>query len=48
MRSVTGATQGRNIVMQRLFQKCGFVTRSVELWYHRWAARQPHGSERTT
>ncbi len=47
MRSVTGATQGRNIILQRLLQKCGFATKSVELWYHRWAPR-PHDSQRMT
>jgi dTDP-4-amino-4,6-dideoxy-D-galactose acyltransferase len=29
-------TYGRNIVSQRLYQRCGFRTRSVELWYHKW------------
>lgn len=29
-------TQGRNIAAQRLFQRGGFRTRSVELWFHRW------------
>lgn len=29
-------TQGRNIPAQRLYQRCGFLTRSLELWYHRW------------
>jgi dTDP-4-amino-4,6-dideoxy-D-galactose acyltransferase len=29
-------TQGRNIRAQKLYQKCGFVTRSVQLWYHLW------------
>ena len=29
-------TQGRNIAAQRLYQRCGFVTRSVELWFHKW------------
>jgi dTDP-4-amino-4,6-dideoxy-D-galactose acyltransferase len=30
------ATQGRNISAQRLYQNCGFMTRSVQLWYHKW------------
>ena len=29
-------TQGRNIPAQRLYQRCGFLTRSVELWFHKW------------
>jgi dTDP-4-amino-4,6-dideoxy-D-galactose acyltransferase len=29
-------TQGRNVGAQVLYQHCGFVTQSVELWYHRW------------
>jgi len=33
---VTVVTQGRNSRAQRLYQKCGFVTRLVELWYHYW------------
>jgi dTDP-4-amino-4,6-dideoxy-D-galactose acyltransferase len=33
---VSVVTQGRNIRGQRLYQKCGFITRSVQLWYHRW------------
>jgi dTDP-4-amino-4,6-dideoxy-D-galactose acyltransferase len=31
-------TQGRNIPAQRLYQRCGFVTDSVQLWYHKWYA----------
>lgn len=34
--SVTVVTQGRNIPTQRHYQRCGFVTQSVKLWYHRW------------
>jgi ribosomal protein S18 acetylase RimI-like enzyme len=30
------ATQGRNVRAQRLYQKCGFATDSVMLWYHKW------------
>jgi ribosomal protein S18 acetylase RimI-like enzyme len=29
-------TQGRNYDAQRLYQKCGFKTISVQLWYHKW------------
>jgi dTDP-4-amino-4,6-dideoxy-D-galactose acyltransferase len=35
-RRVTVVTQGRNCKAQRLYQKCGFKTQSVRLWYHRW------------
>jgi dTDP-4-amino-4,6-dideoxy-D-galactose acyltransferase len=33
---VTAATQGRNIAMQVLNQRCGFVSLSFQLWYHKW------------
>ena len=33
---VTVVTQGRNIGAQILYQRCGFVTVSTELWYHKW------------
>jgi dTDP-4-amino-4,6-dideoxy-D-galactose acyltransferase len=36
MRRVSVVTQGRNVAAQRLYQRCGFVTRSVELYYHKW------------
>lgn len=29
-------TQGRNYAAQRLYQRCGFITKSTELWYHKW------------
>lgn len=29
-------TQGRNIAAQRLYQRCGMRTQSVELWFHKW------------
>jgi len=29
-------TQGRNYGAQRMYQRCGFVTRTTELWYHKW------------
>jgi dTDP-4-amino-4,6-dideoxy-D-galactose acyltransferase len=34
--TVTVVTQGGNTKAQRLYQKCGFLTQSVQLWYHRW------------
>jgi dTDP-4-amino-4,6-dideoxy-D-galactose acyltransferase len=36
--SVSVVTQGANISAQRLYQKCGFRTRSLQLWYHRWTS----------
>jgi dTDP-4-amino-4,6-dideoxy-D-galactose acyltransferase len=37
MRRATVVTQGRNIASQRLYQRSGFLTKSVQLWYHRWS-----------
>jgi dTDP-4-amino-4,6-dideoxy-D-galactose acyltransferase len=42
---VTVVTQGRNIPAQRLYQRCGFVTRSVQLWYHHWRGSGPRSGE---
>jgi len=36
-------TQGRNVRAQRLYQRCGFSMRSVELWFHRWSAEAAQG-----
>ena len=33
---VTVVTQGRNRRAQSSYQRCGFITRSVQLWYHKW------------
>ncbi|MBL8131729.1 MAG: GNAT family N-acetyltransferase [Anaerolineae bacterium] len=33
---VSVVTQGRNIAAQRLYQRCGFLTESLKLWYHGW------------
>lgn len=34
--SVEVVTQGRNYDAQRLYQRCGFTTKSTQLWYHKW------------
>ena len=36
IRYLTVVTQGRNYAAQRLYQKCGFITKSTHLWYHKW------------
>jgi dTDP-4-amino-4,6-dideoxy-D-galactose acyltransferase len=36
VRRIHVTTQGRNIPAQRLYQRCGFLTRSVQIWHHRW------------
>jgi len=33
---MTVVTQGRNIAAQRLYQRCGFIIRSLQLYYHKW------------
>ena len=37
-------TQGRNAAAARFYQRAGFLTRAVELWYHRWRTSPPGGS----
>jgi ribosomal protein S18 acetylase RimI-like enzyme len=44
MRVATVVTQGRNLASQRLYQRCGFVTQSIQLCYHRWTSAGPRGS----
>ena len=34
--SLITVTQGRNYSAQQLYQRCGFTTEKVELWYHKW------------
>ncbi|MDZ4765234.1 MAG: GNAT family N-acetyltransferase [Chloroflexota bacterium] len=36
-RAISVVTQGRNLTAQRLYQKHGFRTAAVALWYHWWA-----------
>jgi len=35
-RAVTVVTQGRNRAAQCLYQQCGFLSRDLQLWYHKW------------
>ena len=35
-REVTVVTQGNNQTAQRLYQRCGFLSRDLQLWYHKW------------
>jgi GNAT superfamily N-acetyltransferase len=34
-------TQGKNEQALRLYQRCSFLTQSVQLWYHHWLQRKP-------
>jgi dTDP-4-amino-4,6-dideoxy-D-galactose acyltransferase len=36
VQEVLVVTQGRNRAAQRLYQRCGFLTQTVQLWYHKW------------
>jgi len=36
VQQVLVVTQGRNLASQRFYQRRGFVTRSVQLWFHKW------------
>ncbi len=38
-KDVTVVTQGSNKAAQRLYQRCGFLTKSVQLWYHKWCPK---------
>lgn len=38
---VTVVTQGNNLVAQRLYQQCGFLSRDVQLRYHKWYPATP-------
>jgi ribosomal protein S18 acetylase RimI-like enzyme len=34
--SVSVVTQGANTPALRLYERCGFLTRELQLWYHKW------------
>lgn len=36
IRRTSVVTQGRNLTAQRLYQRHGFLTSTVEIWYHKW------------
>ena len=36
LREILVVTQGRNVNAQRVFQRCGFRTSTVGLWFHKW------------
>jgi dTDP-4-amino-4,6-dideoxy-D-galactose acyltransferase len=36
MARVRVVTQGRNITAQRLYERCGFLIDTADVWYHRW------------
>ena len=42
--TVSVVTQGRNCRAMRLYMRCGFLPRSVQLWYHRWFRRAGSGA----
>jgi dTDP-4-amino-4,6-dideoxy-D-galactose acyltransferase len=46
--NVSVVTQARNVSAQRLYQKCGFATRSVEFWFHRWFTRHETANDKDT
>lgn len=41
---VTVVTQGRNYAAQTMYQRCGLVTESMQLWYHKWYLPEIIGS----
>lgn len=36
LKQITVVTQARNVPAQRLYQRAGFLTRSVQLYFHKW------------
>jgi dTDP-4-amino-4,6-dideoxy-D-galactose acyltransferase len=36
---VSVVSQGRNATAQRVYQRCGFLTHAVQLWFHYWSPR---------
>jgi dTDP-4-amino-4,6-dideoxy-D-galactose acyltransferase len=42
VKQVLVVTQGRNVRAQRCYQRAGFLTDKIEIWFHRWFN---HGSD---
>lgn len=40
IKKVSVVTQGSNCSAQRMYQRCGFLTKSTQLWYHKWFLRE--------
>ena len=47
MQQVTVVTQANNLAAQRLYQRCGFLTQNVQLWYHKWYMKDAQPGIRT-
>jgi GNAT superfamily N-acetyltransferase len=40
---VSVVTQGANVAAVRLYESCGFLTKTLETWFHRWFGRSGEG-----
>ena len=40
MKTVEVVTQGQNLRAQRLYQRSGFVSKNLQLWYHVWFQKE--------
>jgi dTDP-4-amino-4,6-dideoxygalactose transaminase len=47
VKRVSVVTQGRNVAGQRLYARCGFIPRKLELYYHRWFLAVGAGTKRS-
>lgn len=45
LETVRVVTQGRNCGAMRLYARCGFLPRSLQLWYHRWFSPANSGAQ---
>ncbi len=39
-------TQGRNVRAQRAYQRCGFISKQIQLWYHCWLSHMDDSRSR--